>query len=624
MEITKEQLEEELVSIDKSIQNNLGDEVCEKYIQIVKNIEKEDDQTSDYVKSELYASFAYFLFRVSEYEECLNMFIKAQSYGYSKDEIKKVIWEAFVQPNLEEFKVIYNKNVNFLLLSGYILEKVEFDDLDFWLIPTNTKNEFYIYDKREELIKEKFVFNSQSTVSLPKVTDEFSDFLVLEEWNWNKIKSYTDLIGNYQKKAYIVVKDIKKLFACLQAELLSKGQIANLLIFDGFSNMKEHFISGNEYLPRNIIDLMSCNMEAKNIIDQIHMYRVSNNASKRENILLSICIPSYNRGRRAYDNIIHNLQSYYDEEIEIVLSNNGTQNSTKEYYEKISLIKDSRLTYYAFEENEGFALNICKTSEIARGKFILMLSDEDLVNLSALPKIMDDIYKKRENLAVMRTRGDRQAIIPSTKFTEAGEEAILTYSLTSNYISGIIYNNTMIKKYNCRKYIKDNIKNAVCFYYPHMEWELILCQYGNVLGKNIILINEGKAEKMEDVKEEIGMNIHSNVPYYASIDGRLDQHKGFYNIFIDMEICKGNFDVFRKMYIKLCGKTIFLVHLSISVFYKNMDISILSIIDKLYLYCVKYLNECYGINRKKYVRWYAEDLKLIAVNCDLLRDKYIK
>ena len=619
MKITKEYLYEELENINKIIQDGFANEACEEYVSMAKNIEEKANETENDVKAEFYGSFAYFLFRVSEYEECLNMFIRAQKYGYPSEEIKEIIWQAFVKPNLDEFKDTYNNNIKLLLSNGCILNAVEFDDLNFWLIPTSVKNVYYIYDKKEELIKERFEFNAQYNVSVPQCVDKFSDFLILEEWNWNKVKSNVNYIKSINKKSYVVIKGIEKLLACFQADILNEKDISDLLIFDGFNSMEEYFNSFSEYLPRNIIDFMDSTIEVKNTIDKIHKYRISKHVSKRDKILLSICIPSYNRGNRAYDNVIHSLKSYYDEEIEIVLSNNGTENGTKSYYDRISLISDSRLKYYAFQENQGFAINICKTMEIAQGRFILFLSDEDLVNFSTLPNIMNMLNNLKETLAVMRTQGDIQGCIPSTKFTSAGEESILTYMLTSNYMSGIIFNNSMIKKYDCIKYIKEKINNAVCANYPHMVWELMLCQYGNAQGTNMILINEGETEKTEVIKKEVGMTIKHTMPHYASIEGRLDQHKGFYNIFNDMEICKNNFSFFRKMYIKLCSKTIYLVGLSINVFYKNTDINILNIIDKAYEFCVIYLDKCYGNNKKCYENYYAEDLKLISDCIELMK-----
>ncbi|MVX62343.1 glycosyltransferase [Clostridium chromiireducens] len=625
MNITKQQLEETLSKINELIESSLADKACLEYVEFIKNIENEENNTDQIIKAEIYASFAYFLFNVSEYEESIKMFIKAQNYGYSKSEIKNVIWQAFIEPNINEFEGIYRKNIELLLANGYILKALDFHELSFWLIPTLTENEYYIYDKDEELIKEKIsLINKLDIYSSEISLDEFADFLIVEDWNYNSIQTYVKSITRNKKKSYVVMKDYMKFLSLFQGMLINLETISDTLIFDGFDSMKEYFKGCSVYLPRNIIHLTNESELAQKTIDEIHNYRITKEGRKGDNILLSICIPSYNRGNRAYDNVIHTLQCYYDEEIEVVLSNNGSDNETKEYYDNINKINDSRLNYFAFKEDQGGTLNFCKVCEIAQGKFVLLLSDEDLVNLNVLNNIMHMLNQGKEYLSILRTTGDVQQYTPSLKLAKAGSDALFTYMLTSNYMSGIIFNNEFLKKYNGIEYIKQHLDNVACSYYPHMFWELLLCQYGNVQGSNMVFINEGKPEEFEEVKKKVEVdnkyNISEYVPRYATIEIRLEQHKGFFHIFKDLEICQNNFSVFRAMYIKLVSKTMYLVNLSIDVFYRNTDMNLFEIIESAYEFCIKYLDEMYDDiqkeNLKKYFKrnlkkYYSEDMEKI-------------
>ena len=602
---TKEQLDQILLGLDELLEKGLVDEVYKKYTELIKKIERDKNETDNIQKAKIYASFAYFLFSVYEYEFCFNMLRKAQDYGYSRDEIENIILAAFIEPNLNEFKIIYEANIEFLVSNKYIsIEKiVDFKELPYWLLPTGIKNEYYIYDKKEKLIQEKIILYKSQDLDIPTPTDEFSDYLIIDNYNLDNILSISTQIEKRNKKTYIILNDIAKFFSCLQGKLLENDTIPNILIFESFNRFENYFINTNLFLPRNIINLVEKSENAQNSISIVHNYRIRKEKRKRDNILLSICIPSFNRGKRAYDNIIHLLQSYYDEEIEIILSNNGTQNETKEYYEKIRDIEDARLKYFAFEENKGFAINCCKICELATGKFILLVSDEDLVNFDSLGKILNLLNQSKNKLSIMRTSTTTQSK-PTVKLANEGKDALLTFMLTSNYMSGIIFNNNLLKQHKGIEYVKENLENSVCANYPHMFWELLLCQYGNVQGTEILLIHEGKAEKTEigEMKNE-GNKI--KFPYYATIDGRLEQHEGFSNIFKVLEICQEDLDLYRELYIKLCLKTLFLVTLSINAYYKKTDINTLDLLDRAYSFCSR--KEFFYSNRSIY----RSDLKVI-------------
>ena len=325
-------------------------------------------------------------------------------------------------------------------------------------------------------------------------------------------------------------------------------------------------------------------------------------------VLLSICIPSYNRGKRAYENILHNLSSSTNGEIEIVLSNNGTQNESKEYYSKIKRIKDERLKYFAFDQNKGVAINFCKVAEIATGKFVLLLSDEDLIDFSQLEMILNILRKDQDTIAVVKIGSNS---LPSIKLAHKGEEALLTYMLTSNYMSGLIFNRTLLKNSEVLEYIKSNLNNHACAIYPHMIWELFLSQYGCVVGIDNALIKTGKAESSDLGNVEVGDEQTISMVKYATLDSRLEQHQGFLEVFKDLEICNNNFDVMRKMYVKLCLKTMFLVSLSINNYFKKTDLPINDLLIKAYMFCVKGLYDIYCLKASN-PSYFPEDLNSLG------------
>lgn len=604
--------------IDKLIENELFKEAYKEYdmvdnrIRTTQYIVSETNRNEREIVARFYSSYAYFLFSFSEYNQFFEMYIEAQKYGYSFDERRKFIYEAFVEPNINDFKLIYITNIKNMIDKGCISNTVEFEELPYWLITTGNKNEYYLYDKETDLIRDKFVLDVNDSKSTSvELTKSFSDYLIISNGNWSEVQSYVRE-NNYQgKKSYIATNNIEKLLSYFQGGVIDEKYLNKLVIFENMDDFKRYFINSNNYLPRNFIGNDEELTIYTNLIEDIHYHRLNKKTKSDDNVLISICIPSYNRGKRAYDNIIHTLKSELDVEIEVVLSNNGTKNDSREYYEKINQIKDPRLTYFEFEENQGFALNLCKAVDLAKGRYVLLLSDEDLVDFKQLKYVVSALDSYEDSISIVRTKSDGQGVVPFIGMAKSAKDSLFNFMLSSNYMSGIIFNKELLGKYHLTEYIKNNLDNEACLYYPHMVWELILCQYGNVWGSDIILVNEGHAETTDVPTLKVGKVEENTMPYYATFEGRLGQHKGFYNVIKDLEISKNDFDIFRELYKRLCGKTIFLMSLSIQVYYKQTDVNTDELLESAYNDSLKYLEEMYEGKKSRNKYKYEEDIKAI-------------
>lgn len=577
-----EQLEQRLVDMQELINKGRVDDAFNGYNSLTVEIEENISMIDKKLAAKIYSSFAYFLFSVFEYGYFYLMLIKAQKYGYSSEEIESFLWTAFIEPNLSEFERNYEENMQFLQSNNKLHLEItpSFQELPYWMLPTGIENEFYLYNKENKKIEERtLLFHYESLQNLPTV-DALADYLVIVNWNWSNILTCTQAIKSINKKSYLIVNEISKFLSCLQGSLLDRTVISDVVVTDDINQLDIYCADPSVRLPRNIIDLTRNQVFAENYINRWHNFRLSKENRDGSHILLSICIPSYNRGNRAYDNILALMKSYYDEEIEFVLSNNGTENDTKKYYTKIKELEDSRIKYYEFEQNQGFAINCCKVCEIATGKFILLLSDEDLIDLNFLHLIMKKLHESSDILAILKP-----SVLSQIEFTDAikaaGQEALETFMLTSNYMSGIILNNKLLKQHQGIDYIKSNPENKVCYYYPHMYWELLLAQYGAVISTSINLIQTGVAEKTNFSQTEI-KNSQVEITHYATIEGRLEQHEGFAKIIKEMEISRANFNFHRHMYLKLCIKTLLLTKLAINVYYNKTDLDTAEIFKRAF------------------------------------------
>lgn len=101
----------------------------------------------------------------------------------------------------------------------------------------------------------------------------------------------------------------------------------------------------------------------------------------------SIIIPTYNRASDLQFSLYCILrQSFLN--FEIIISDNCSTDNTKEIIDKL---KDRRIRYFKNKTNIGVVLNIKKTINHAKGKYIFLHSDDDFL---LYENSLEEIYKK--------------------------------------------------------------------------------------------------------------------------------------------------------------------------------------------------------------------------------------
>jgi len=96
-------------------------------------------------------------------------------------------------------------------------------------------------------------------------------------------------------------------------------------------------------------------------------------------IKLSICIPTYNRAQHL-SNCLQSLISMRKPEgfqFEICISDNGSNDNTKEVVNNAK--KEIRINYNRNESNLGIARNFLKVVSMAKGEFVWLIGDDDLL-----------------------------------------------------------------------------------------------------------------------------------------------------------------------------------------------------------------------------------------------------
>ncbi|MFL2726070.1 MAG: glycosyltransferase family 2 protein [Gammaproteobacteria bacterium] len=105
-------------------------------------------------------------------------------------------------------------------------------------------------------------------------------------------------------------------------------------------------------------------------------------------IPLSICIPTFNRAASLKRTIEILLPQCSNFNIQIVISNNCSNDATDEICQKISE-KYNYVDYICQETNIGFSKNLAAAIMLARGNYIWMLGDDDIPMNNSIEKIID-------------------------------------------------------------------------------------------------------------------------------------------------------------------------------------------------------------------------------------------
>lgn len=116
-----------------------------------------------------------------------------------------------------------------------------------------------------------------------------------------------------------------------------------------------------------------------------------------ENILLSICIPTYNRG----EILDKTIQGYvtdqvFDERVELVISDNCSTDNTRSIVEKYMRIYKN-IIYNCNDENI-IDVNFIKVLSLGRGKYLKLMNDTVTLNSGVLKSMLDIISLNMKDL----------------------------------------------------------------------------------------------------------------------------------------------------------------------------------------------------------------------------------
>ena len=111
-------------------------------------------------------------------------------------------------------------------------------------------------------------------------------------------------------------------------------------------------------------------------------------------MLLSICIPTYNRPENLLDCLSSLSKQKKKHKFEVCISDNCSNYNIKKLILPFKKKLNNRLKIN--KKNLGFAMNVLNVSLLAKGKFIWFLGDDDLVTSNSINYLINLIEKKKD------------------------------------------------------------------------------------------------------------------------------------------------------------------------------------------------------------------------------------
>ena len=199
-----------------------------------------------------------------------------------------------------------------------------------------------------------------------------------------------------------------------------------------------------------------------------------------ENNLLSIFIPTFNRGHligETLDSFIEQISEY---RIPIVISDNCSTDDTfqvvQRYMQEYPYIKYSKNA-----ENLGFDGNVVKMDELVDTEYCWLFGDDDIINPGAIDMVLKALKYEYDLVVVNASLNSldlskqityRHLGISEDKFYggEEIEKAFLDLVLYTSFIGGLIVKKELWKKIDYTKYLKTGFVHVgISFEYLNHE-----------------------------------------------------------------------------------------------------------------------------------------------------------
>ena len=434
---------------------------------------------------------AYIKFEEKKYDQALELFIAVYNAGYEKKAILQNLYDCYISGNETVFRETFGHR------NGKKIDLYDECNLDFY---PYKDGEYYIYNRIEEKFEGVFSSEKLEQTKQEQILDvlEFTPITLSFDGTWEKF--FSILTSATSRKIYTICSNRGRIISNFKIPEIKK-YMDNVVIFQNLEEYQKYFHEHTaEYLPRIVFASENEAEKINAILDKEHQYRLTEEGRNRDNILLTIGIPTHDRGNLLLKRLDNLLQMPYDAEIEIAISKNGTHYYQKEY-ETVDKLPDTRINYVGYDKEMYPCENWANLMSISHGKFVLMVSDEDDVMIEALEHYLNLLFHNEGIGMVCAKTKFQYAHIEQKRYYKKGVDALEEGFLTNNYLSGQIYNRQFFLEQNIVEWNFKYRNNKFYYLYPHMWWQVLLCLKGDLAIDDICLINEGTSCWKEETKK---------------------------------------------------------------------------------------------------------------------------
>lgn len=174
---------------------------------------------------------------------------------------------------------------------------------------------------------------------------------------------------------------------------------------------------------------------------------------------LTIAIPTYNRADKLSGAIQSLVEKTRGRNVEIIVSDNASKDNTKEIVNAF-VDKGYPIKYYCNKENLGYAGNFISCFNHAKGKYVWLLSDDDILTNGAVDSILECI-KRSPEIIKLKTVSTAQTdaigeACETIEFTDR-EKFYEAIGILSTFITGIVFKTDNIKAIDKSKYVGNSL-----------------------------------------------------------------------------------------------------------------------------------------------------------------------
>lgn len=466
--------------------------------------------------------YAFERFQEGRYGEALEAFVLAYSKGYEREEILDHIYRCYMDANDTEFRKAYEKQ------SGKTNYGYEDCVLDF--IPCH-EEEYYIFDKEDKIFRGKFSVTELREKEPDSIfrSMEFSGAVWEMDWDFRQFQPC--FVEAVNRRVYVICWDLKRAVSFCKVPELAE-YMDSAMLFSDRKEFQEYFHENTSvYLPRVLFGTDDFEQEMERIIDEEHRYRLTPEGRNMGNVMLTIGIPTCNRGNLLLKRLESLRMMPYDAEVEIAISKNGTS-LYQEEYKRASQISDARICYYDHNAFLKAADNWQYVVHMAHGKYVLLVSDEDDVVIQSLEHYFR-LFKDFKQVNVVRARTQYQrGDIQKRQYGKKGLDAFEHVFLGQLYLSGLIVKKKDFIERDFAR-LEQFSENVFYQYYPHEWWCALLSLKGDFVEEPVTLISE--SDSMFEKEEKASCELENEqermrqgflLPQYATYEERLKQFGG--------------------------------------------------------------------------------------------------